>query len=99
MNVYMDDARSGPISYTDDDFDEWVIVRSVNNVKTLLGLNVVDDLSLDYDMGEGMPTGMDLAKWIVEHNTWPKGIITIHSSDPVGAENMKSLIDQHRPNE
>lgn len=42
------------------------------------------------------PTGLDLCKWMAEQNIWPSGQIYIHSSNPVGRENMKQLIDRYR---
>src|SRR3990167_2628476 len=43
------------------------------------------------------PTGYDLCKWMVENNVWPSGNIYIHSSNPVGRDNMKQLIDRYHP--
>lgn len=45
------------------------------------------------------PTGYDLCKRMVEQNVWPSGQIYIHSSNPVGRDNMKQLIDRYRPSE
>jgi len=91
MNVYMDDLRSGPMYYPDS--KNWVIVRTVADVETLLKLSIVEDLSLDHDMGLGQDTGYDLCKWMVETECFPSGEIVIHSANPVGAENMKCLLD------
>lgn len=93
MNVYMDDVRPGPDIF-DEDWDKWVVVRSVENVKILL--NLIDDLSLDHDMGDNHETGYDLVKWMAENQKWPEGITTIHSQHPVGAQQMKGVIDRYR---
>ena len=96
MNVYMDDTRPGPswsAIFEYDAWHTWVIVRSVENTKVLLEAGMVEDLSLDHDMGLRQLSGHDLVKWMVETGNWPTGIITIHSGNIVGAQNMKSLID------
>jgi len=78
-----------------------VIVRSVENAKFLLSAGVVEELALDHDMGRDYstydlhPTGMDLAKWMIETNTFPSGTITIHSRNMIGAKNMKGLLDNY----
>ncbi len=97
MNVFMDDVRPGPTSYDADDFwQNWVVVRSVRNTKKLLEWGQVNDLSLDHDMGPGQETGYDLVKWMAENNIWPNGKISVHSANPVGAENMRATIDRYR---
>jgi len=108
MNIYLDDTRPGPTgprtNPTYGDWSDWVIVRSVSNAKLLLNTGLVNKLSLDHDMGMSIDiidsklhaTGHDLVKWMCKHNVWPKGEITIHSSNIVGAKNMQSMIDQYR---
>jgi hypothetical protein len=89
MNIFMDDVRSGPTEKS------WVVVRGVENVKILLEAGLVDDMSLDHDMGYKQQTGYDLVKWMAENDCWPKGDIVIHSANIVGAENMKCMIDNY----
>ena len=91
MNIYMDDWRVCPI-YTHN-ADNWVCVRLVEDVKTLLQLGVVVRLSLDHDMGDTQDTGYDLCHWMVKTGHFPTGEITVHSANQVGAENMKCLLD------
>ena len=96
MNVYMDDIRHGPDvgAWKDGmlDWMDWIIVRSVENTKSLLKMGVVDKLSLDHDMGSVI-NGYDLVKWMVDTGNWPKGVITIHSENIIGSKNMQALID------
>lgn len=107
MNVYLDDLRCGPNNDWERrtcGWEGWVIVRSVENVKVLLKAGLVDNLSLDNDMGFNSMvlgqlnlTGKDLVLWMVSENIWPKGTITIHSENFICARDMKELIDRFRP--
>lgn len=99
MNVFLDDVRLGPHYYDGcgDDWDSWVIVRGIDNVKCLLTLGVVDNMSLDHDLGNDQPTGYDLLKWMADTSNWPKGHIWVHSQNPVGAKNMAEFIERYKP--
>jgi len=103
MNVFMDDIRSGPFfdgfdSYnyppSVSDWYDWVTVRSIENVRVLLEMGVVNKLSLDYDMG-GDENGQDLVLWMVWNGFWPNGDITIHSANRIGAQTMSDTIYKH----
>jgi hypothetical protein len=103
FNVFLDDMRPGPAHLNPDmsgemtspEWFNWVVCRSVGQVQVLLQKGMVNDLSLDHDLGPNMPTGYDLCKWMLENGLWPHGDITIHSQNPVGAKNMKELVDRH----
>jgi hypothetical protein len=106
MKVYLDDCRPGPTSdpvtiaslhNTHEDWTEWVIVRGVHNLKKLLELGLVTDMSLDHDLGSHQETGYDLCKWMAEYGHWPTGNIWVHSANPVGAQNMVETIKRYRP--
>jgi len=109
FNLYLDDSRMGPnngFESVDIGWEGWVIARSTESVKTLLLAGLVNDLSLDHDMGYDSqdigrmnPDGKSLVMWMVEENCWPKGIITIHSANIYRAQEMKELIDRYRPPE
>ena len=108
FNVYMDDLRPGPnngFNGQEIGWEDWVIVRSTENVKTLLKLNLINDLSLDHDMGYNSinpsnenPSGKALVLWMIENNCWPKGNIFVHSANPIGSKSMRELIEKHRDN-
>lgn len=88
INVYMDDIRSpllGPA---------WVLVRSVGAAKVLLSAGLVNNMSLDHDMGLNEPTGYDLLCWMEWEQVWPEGNVSVHSSNPSAAERMRQLIQQ-----
>ncbi len=106
FNVFLDDWRPGPYNRHDNPdpgWDKWVICRHVDQVKRFLELGLVNDLSLDHDLGQSTDTGKlnpdggDLVKWMIETNTWPKGQISIHSANITEAMNMKADIDRFRP--
>ena len=78
----------------------WTIVRSVEHAQALirqLGCPVF--ISFDHDLGDCIPTGHDLAKWLVESDL--DGLIKIpdsfsyyvHSANPVGRDNIISILD------
>ena len=100
VNIFLDDVRNPKDVYPKDYFSGkrvWTVARSVEEVKEYLKNGVVSDMSLDHDLGLDLPTGYDLVKWMVETNTWCSGTINIHSANPIGAANMKALIDRYRP--
>lgn len=106
MNVFLDDNRKGPANEfgeVQEGWENWIIVRSVENAKVLLKTGLVEKLSLDNDMGVNSLTGelnqegKQLVKWMIEENCWPKGEITIHSQNFGACMSMKADIDRFRP--
>jgi hypothetical protein len=105
FNVYLDDIRPGPqnkewLGYQAaiigenvdlNNWQDWVIVRGIENCKILLQLGLINDISLDHDMGE-QETGMDLVKWICETGNFPNGIIEIHSANFDAAQQMRDYL-------
>jgi hypothetical protein len=96
IHLYLDDYRTPtkrqnglelPDSY-------WVVVRTVADAKTILSTGIVDNASLDHDLGPG-ETGYDLVKWMEAQNVWPKGSIKVHSANPVGAANMRAVLGRN----
>ena len=94
--LYLDDER-----FPKYDRDSYTICRSVNEAKTIIndkGIPVF--ISFDHDLGEGVETGHDLAKWLVEqimdgNLSIPKGFhFNVHSANPVGAKNIKLLLER-----
>ena len=106
-NLFVDDLRTGPCNgwtETQKGWENWIVVRSVENAKWFLQQGLVENLSLDNDMGKNSetgllnPTGLDLVKWMIESGFWPEGVITIHSENFINAQRMKDDIDMYRPN-
>lgn len=107
FNLFLDDSRPGPhnaFGTPEVGWENWVIVRNVENAKRLLEADLVDDMSLDHDLGYNSehggenPNGKALVLWMVETGHWPRGKITLHSAHYTRAVEMKELIDRYRPN-
>ncbi len=98
FHVYVDDARTGPVNNAyEADWHEWIICRNIDQVKVLLQAGLVNDLDLDYDMGQGAKkTGLALTEWMIEHDCWPQGKVYVHSTHP-DALNMIKLIKEYQP--
>jgi hypothetical protein len=104
FNVYLDDIREG---YNNGflssvvGWEDWIVVRHIEHVKTLLKAGLVKEMSLDHDMGRNSvtghenPNGKKLVMWMIETNNWPDGKIYIHSENPDGARDMRELVAQH----
>lgn len=87
MNLYLDDIRPTPVGY-----------EAVDNYKDcilLLGTREYERVSLDYSLG-GKWTGLDVLKWMVENQRFPKEI-NIHSTHSYGSGAMASYIREHFP--
>jgi len=87
FDVYMDDVRNAPHG--------WKLTRTLDDTKALLIAGLVDQLSLDHDMGEFSPTGMDLVDWMVQTRHWPKFKPVVHSANPVGKLRMQMTIERY----
>lgn len=88
--LFLDDIRT-PKS------EGFVIARSVDEAINLIKQKGFPSyMSLDHDLGEDVPTGYDFVKWIVSEymdKDLPQFEFNIHSANPVGAENMKGLLN------
>lgn len=85
--LYLDDIRN-PKS------DDWVIARSFDEFKkVILTRGYPKKMSLDHDLGDGVPTGFDALKWSLEQglNLYDCEV-TLHTANPIGEMNMQSLI-------
>ena len=97
MNVFMDDERD-PKEILGAEASKWIVVRTIEGMMDLLRKGMVDDVSLDHDMGgkfdpEGREmNGYWLCKWMRDMNYWPKGDIRVHSKNEAGALNMISIL-------
>jgi hypothetical protein len=78
----------------------WTVARSVAEAKSLIlshGCPVF--ISFDHDLGDQVPTGHDLAKWLVESdldkliNLPTDFSFNVHSANPVGRDNIISVLD------
>jgi hypothetical protein len=100
IKLWVDDIRRPP--------DEtWKWARTNDAAREILAGGLVEEASLDHDMGhhdrdpddedsiflrgDSEDDGVQLAKWMIARRVVP-GKISIHSWNPVGAENMKALL-------
>lgn len=88
--MWLDDVRPAP--------EGWTQVRSVNEATRLMTSMPISDASLDHDLGEFAADGGDgwrLVDWMAETDTWPTNSVTVHSSNPVGAQRMLDTVDRY----
>lgn len=87
MKIWLDDMRPAP--------DGWVWVRTVEEAIELMSSGEVVEASLDHDLGDGEQEGYRLVLWMAENDTWPTGFVSVHSSNPPGAERMCGVIERY----
>ena len=89
MKIFLDDIRTPPD-------DSWTLIKSAEMTIKLLKLGVVEELSLDHDLGR-KKTGHDVLLWmekaVVKESFTPPSNIVIHSANPVGRKNMQATIE------
>jgi hypothetical protein len=91
MNIYLDDVRDLPVEY-----EGWVVARTAEEALHLIasnGLENIEILSFDHDLGEDRMSGYDLAV-IIEEMVYEAGFtkvpeFRIHSANPVGRKNLE----------
>ena len=97
--LFLDDER---FPSDKDPIKDWVIARTVNEAQDLIrDFGMPYRMSLDHDLGKGIPTGYDFIKWLVEQDM--DDVIDIdviiyfyvHSQNPVGAENIRSYFNTY----
>lgn len=107
--LFLDDVRNvdrlyGSVAWDPPHTGDWVSCRSMAEA-----VAVIEDrgcptfISFDHDLGDGVPTGMDLARWLVEHDldhgSMPQGFqYDVHSWNPVGAANIRALMEGYLAN-
>lgn len=85
MKIFLDDLRNPPDH-------SWAVVRSYEQfVDWIERHGVPEVISFDHDLGDGVPTGMDCAKWLVATERPIKNFL-VHSANPPGAANIRSLL-------
>jgi len=90
--LFIDDERY-PVTHG------WIIARSqAEAIKAVYVRGIPCEISFDHDLGDG-PSGYDFAKWLTEYMmdnrlTFPEGFsYHVHSQNPVGAGNIRGLMD------
>lgn len=88
INVYLDDLRDCP--------EGFVLVKTIDELKTLMKENSIAILSMDHDLGidvhgELLETGYDFVKWFCEHGHFVEKIY-LHTDNTVGRDNMFAVL-------
>ena len=83
INVYLDDVRKAP--------EGFILVKSMKELVHLFEEKEVGILSLDHDLGENTSTGYDFVKYFCLNNL-EVDYIFLHTSNPVGRENMYRML-------
>ncbi len=102
IGLYIDDIRKLPSQY-----NTWDIARSYDEAIIMLTTVKYDIISLDHDIasfrddGREM-TGYDIALWLAERHynkQYVPPIILVHTANPVGKTNIKSVISRYLTND
>lgn len=96
--IFVDDERFPP-----QDQSDWVIARSFYDFKVLVMLHGFPSfVSFDHDLGDNVPTGMDIARWLVDEDlncggrAMPSNFnFYVHSQNPIGKANIEGLLCQY----
>ena len=97
MNLFLDDIRNPP------EGREWTIARNYDEALAYAQVHGCPSyISFDHDLGEAdAETGYNFAQWLVEQDLENPGFIPedfsfyVHSANPVGAENIRSLLNSY----
>lgn len=90
MKIWLDDERTPPD-------ESWIWFVDPDLAFHFVKNHVVDEISLDHDLGLHVATGYELLTWIerlvVTENFEPPEI-HIHTANPVGHANMMAALTQ-----
>ena len=90
MQLYLDDIRPTP--------DGWQRAHSVNEAISMVeASDAWDAVSLDHDLGDFAGDGGDAVRfvdWMVANGRFPN-VVHIHTSNPVGRDNMRRTLMRH----
>lgn len=88
INVYLDDFRPCPPGF--------VLARSAEECLLLLAECDVNLLSLDYELGYGLPNGAAVVRGMIVSGKYPKEVY-VHSSSMMGRAEMVRLLREASP--
>lgn len=100
-HMFLDDVRDPAWVYAGQDTSDWVVCRSCSEAQAVISdLGCPSWISFDHDLGPDVCTGYDLAHWLVQSDLdtqmMPDNFsYACHSANPVGAENIRSLLDNY----
>lgn len=87
-HLFLDDFRACPKGF--------MLARNADECKMMLRELSIDILSLDYDLGYGEPTGLEVVEYMVKEQLWPQEVY-LHTSSDYGRMQMYRLLSQHAP--
>lgn len=103
FNIFLDDERfPHDVTWIELPLRKWDILRTQEAFEQFVlmyGLENIDHISFDNDLGDGMGEGIFCAQWMVNQvldgkiNWNPNFTYTIHSKNNVAAERIKGLLD------
>jgi hypothetical protein len=93
MKIWLDDERPPPDNTWQFCWNLYSVIQVVRR------LTYPEHISFDHDLGEES-TGCDVARWLIErdiewHDMPANFGYTVHSRNPVGAENIKGVMDRY----
>lgn len=94
LALYLDDVRDPEPS----DELTWIVCRTGEEFmechKTFY--QKISMYSFDHDLGDGEPTGYELAKWMVnrmmDYSVYCEILFNVHSANPVGSVNIEKFL-------
>lgn len=98
--LFLDDERSiESVTWVTLPSGPWIIARSYDEfLITVEAYGLPGFVSFDHDLGDGK-TGRDCAYWLVDRCITTDELIpdyAVHSMNPVGAENITSIMENGR---
>ena len=93
MKCWLDDSRDPELLGHID----WVWVKTAQEAIELLQTGRVEEASLDYDLGKGMATGLDVLAWLEENPEVKPAKCNLHSADGIGRAAMREVLQRIYP--
>lgn len=88
MKLWVDDERPAPPG--------WVPARTLAVAMDYLSYGLVDEMSLDHDLGGDETTRRIVLTLAEVPAMWPK-VIHVHTANPVGREWLVGMIERYGP--
>ena len=95
--LYVDDIRKPNIIRYSTYSYKIIVSRNYDDAINMLNMCKFNAIDLDHDLGEEK-TGYDICKYIIENNI-KLDRVYIHTSNPVGRDNMKQLLERYTDNQ
>lgn len=113
MNLWIDDERVPPVSWTDNPAPDWATtsVHAINLLRARMEQGVeYEVISFDHDLGYNYEDGSNLLDggvrddnsrpvllWMIENNFWPSQALLVHTMNPVGSQWLLGTAKTYAP--